>query len=500
VKSDAKETGGGHGAWVLALGSLVVAGTLFAPLPIADAPQTLAEWLEPRQLGAILALGFIAAGFWAFRRRFWPRDPREHRSLQNSMFLVVIQAVLLRAAVEVGQAAESWTWPWLPQEAWLWMPWFFTSGLAVILLGGRFGLLLSLSGALLLYLRADPGPLPLIGCLVSSLGGILLLRRSPTRYRVLRAGVGAGVMLGAIAAIHGVMGEATLEAIAGAAVAPVLIGLAAALALLMLLPVMEWMLGELSDVTLIEYGSDHSLLDQLKEQAPGTWHHTLNVADLAEKAAATIGARALFCRTAAFFHDIGKLKAPAIFAENIDGPSPHDDLDPRESARQIIEHVTHGLELARKHRLPRAFRDIIAEHHGISLVRFFYARACEQLQEGEDPETLRAQFCYPGPPPSTRESGIIALADTLEAATRSLGTKPEGELRAFVGNLIAERIAEGELARCPLTLSELARVQDSFCSWLKARHHQRPAYPKPAAPPTAVASTPATSPNIQTPR
>lgn len=483
MKPEIETTADPRGAWVLVLGSVVVAGLLFVPLPGKDSPPTVAKWLELGHLGSVLALALVAAGFWGFRRRFWPRDPREYRSLQNSMFLVVLQAALLRAAVELGQLAGSWPWAWWPRESWLLMPWFLASGLAVILLGGRFGMLLSLSGVFLLYLRDDPGPLLLVGCLVSSLAGILLLRRSPTRRRVLRAGTGAGLLLGIIAAGQALAAGATLQIMAVAALTPVLIGLGAAVAVLILLPVMEWVLGELSDVTLIEYGSDHQLLDQLKEHAPGTWHHTLNVADLAEKAAATIGARALFCRTAAFFHDIGKLKNPAIFAENIDGPSPHDQLDPRESAQQIIEHVTHGLELARKHRLPRAFRDIIAEHHGVSVVRFFYARACEQSPEGQDPEALRSQFSYPGPPPSTRESGIIALADTLEAATRSLGAKPEAELRDFVGRLIAERVAEGELAQCPLTLAELARVQESFCGWLKARQHRRPTYPRATAPP-----------------
>jgi len=246
---------------------------------------------------------------------------------------------------------------------------------------------------------------------------------------------------------------------------------------LALLPLMEWVLGELSDVTLAEYVSDHPLLDELKEKAPGTWHHTLNVADLAEKAAVAVGARALFCRTAALYHDIGKLKEPAIFAENITGPSPHDGLDPQVSAQRIIEHVPYGIELARKHRLPKAFRNIIAEHHGRSVVRFFYAKACAEAAEGEDPESLRPLFSYSGPPPSSRESGIIALADVVEAATRSFVAKSETEARAFVRKLLADRVADGELAQCPLTLAELAKMENTFLEWLKARNHFRPSYP-----------------------
>jgi putative nucleotidyltransferase with HDIG domain len=254
---------------------------------------------------------------------------------------------------------------------------------------------------------------------------------------------------------------------------------------LAVLPLLEWILGELSDVTLVEYGTDHALLDELRTNAPGTWNHSLNVADLSEKAAASVGARALFCKTSALYHDIGKLKEPELFAENNDGPSPHDTMNPHVSAERIIEHVSHGVELARKHRLPRAFRQIIAEHHGASVVRFFYAKACQPLPDGTKPEVNRALFCYPGPPPSTRESGIIALADIVEAASRSLPTKSDPDLRSFVRKLLADRISEGELAHCPLTLADLAKIEAAFVGWLKGRNHHRPPYPGAAAEPVA---------------
>jgi putative nucleotidyltransferase with HDIG domain len=391
--------------------------------------------------------------------------------------LVVLQALLIRGAVELENFQAVLPWAWCPVDPWLWTPWFLTTGLAAMLLGSRLAILICASGVLLLYLRVNPGPLPLVGCLISSLWGVLLVRRS-TRQRVLRAGLAAGTLLGGVAAGYELQMGNPLWTVGAGALLPIVMGLVSAFAVLALLPLMEWVLGELSDVTLAEFGSDHPLLDQLKEQAPGTWHHTLNVADMAEKCAAAIGARALFCRTAALYHDIGKLKEPGMFGENIDGPSPHADLDPRVSAQRIIEHVTYGLELARKHRLPKAFRDVIAEHHGVSVVRCFFAKACEQLRPGEDPEKLRRSFCYPGPPPATRESGVIALADMVEAATRSLAAKSESEARAFVRKLIAERVAEGQLGQCPLTLAELARIEATLLDWLKASNHSRPIYPE----------------------
>ncbi|MFO1498560.1 MAG: HDIG domain-containing protein [Verrucomicrobiota bacterium] len=472
------------GGWVLTLTTVTAAAALFLPLRDRPAAEPLSEWLMPGSLSPLMAMVLAAAGFWVLRRRFWPRTPHEARRLRSGAILVVIQAVFVRLAVELGHEAEKLALPWWPLDAWLWIPWFLSTGLAVMLLGSRLGVLLSVTGVFLIYLRADPGPFAIVGCLVSSLAGIVLLRRS-TRFRVLRAGATAGFLLAVIAIGHGIQAASPAIAIGAAAVVPILMGVISAFAVLAVLPVMEWVLGELSDVTLVEYGSDHPLLDELREHAPGTWHHTLNVADLAEKAAAAIGARALFCRTASLYHDIGKLKAPAIFAENITGPSPHEEMDPQVSAERIIEHVTYGLELARKHRLPKPFREIIAEHHGASTLRYFYDKACAQLPEGQNPAALRALFRYPGPRPSSRESGIIALADIVEAASRSFQPKDEIEARAFVRQLIADRVTEGELADCPLTLAELAQAETTFVAWVKARNHQRPAYPK-AKPSTAT--------------
>lgn len=474
-----REKGNCSGAGIFALGTLVVAAVLFAPLPSQIAVEPGRDWFKPDLLGPLLALGLSALGFWAVRKRFGRRGSQEKRRLRNGMAILAMQALALRIAWDVGHLPRAQAWNWWPSEAWLWTPWFLTTGLAVMLLGSRLGLLISVSGVLLLYLRADPGPLPLVGCLVSSIFGIVLLRRSARRL-VFQASAGAGSLLGIIALIEGIRSGGPIEAVAAATATPLLVGLVSGFAVVALLPVMEWILGELSDATLAEY-SDHPLLDELKEKAPGTWHHTLNVADLAEKAAAAIGARALFCKTAALYHDVGKLKDPNIFAENITGPSPHEEFDPRTSAARIIEHVTYGLELARKHRLPKAFRDIIAEHHGISVVRFFYLKACSQLREGETAESVRSQFCYPGPPPTSRESGIIALADVVEAATRAFHAKSDAEARTFIRGLIAERIAEGELANCPLTLIELARIEATFIGWLRARAHSRPAYPQSVA-------------------
>jgi cyclic-di-AMP phosphodiesterase PgpH len=463
--------------WLYVIGVLGIAGVLFLPVPHLDVFLHWPRTLEPSSFVPALAWLLAAAGFWGFRVRFWPKSRRECRRFRNCALLLLLQAILLRLVFELVVAYKNLPPFWLPKDAWVWVPWFLIPGLTGMLLGGRFGVVVCLSGALMLYLIGDPGPWPLVGCMISPLAGILLLRRSPTRIRVLRAGTGGGVTVGIVAASYYGIHEAPAAAISAAFLVPFSIGFLGAFVVLAVLPVLEWMLGELSDVTLIEYGTDHRLLDQLRTQAPGTWCHSLNVADLAEKAAAEIGARALFCKTASLYHDIGKLKEPALFAENNDGPSPHDQLEPQVSAQKIIEHVSYGVELARRHRLPKPFREIIREHHGTSVVRFFYAKACQPLPDGSQPPVDRALFCYAGPPPSTRESGIIALADVVEAASRSFSSRSEPDLRAFVRNLVAERISEGELAECPLTLSDLAKVESAFVQWLRGRNHFRPSYP-----------------------
>jgi cyclic-di-AMP phosphodiesterase PgpH len=469
----------------------VVALLLFAESPSVWPPEGWRDCI-PRQdrLGDVLSLGLMLVGFGVFRLRFWPWcDAREARSLRSAVLLIVAQALLLRVTKEVLAHLEAGGMG-LWGEVWLWNPWFLTTGLAVILLGGRWGVVLSLTGAFFIQLLIAPGSLALVGSLLGSFSAVILLRRSPTRGRVLRAGSGSGGLLTGLAAMDWVLGGGVVLEVAPmelvSVLMPLFLGIASAFVLLALLPILEWGTGELSDVTLAECGSDHPLLDELRDQAPGTWHHTSNVADLSRKAAAAIGARALFCYTAALFHDIGKLKDPGVFAENITGPSPHDGLDPRESARRIIQHVADGLELARKHRLPLPFREIIAEHHGDSLVRFFHAKALENPLEGETPKQLDELFRYPGPPPSTRESGIISLADTVEAATRSCGPLSESELEAFVRKLIGQRVAEGELGDCPLSLAELDEVQRVFLSWLAARNHQRPVYPSAVAQSTSA--------------
>ncbi|MBX3052270.1 MAG: HDIG domain-containing protein [Caldilineaceae bacterium] len=222
----------------------------------------------------------------------------------------------------------------------------------------------------------------------------------------------------------------------------------------------------------------HPLLRQLLLKAPGTYHHTILVSNLAERAAEAIGADAFLTRVGAYYHDIGKTVRPYFFVENFaDGDhTPHADLDPRTSAQIIISHVKDGLDLARKYRLPEQLQDFIREHHGAQLVSYFYrqAQAAEGV-ENVDP----ADFRYPGPDPRTKEAAIMLLADVCEAAVRANRPATRDDLQALVDRLVAERVAEGALDSSPLTFQDLQTVKSVFLQVLQGIHHPRIQYPHP---------------------
>lgn len=235
------------------------------------------------------------------------------------------------------------------------------------------------------------------------------------------------------------------------------------------------------------------LLRQLLLKAPGTYHHTIVVSNLAERAAAAIGADALLARVGSYYHDIGKTVRPYFFTENIaDNSSPHEKLDPLTSAQIIISHVTDGVDLAQKYRLPPRIQDFIREHHGRSLAQFFYTQA--QRQAG-DPSTVDPEsFRYPGPNPRSKETAILLLADSCEAAVRAMRPGTREELEKFINKLIDGRVADGVLNQCELTFKDLQTIREVFIQVLQGVHHPRVTYPEPVHPASEVKAKPEASP------
>ena len=266
-----------------------------------------------------------------------------------------------------------------------------------------------------------------------------------------------------------------------------------------LLPLFEGTFQLTTDISWLELSDlNHKLLRQMQLEAPGTFHHSLIVAALSEAAAEKIGANAPMCRVCSYFHDVGKLKKPGYFIENQHeiAENPHNSLTPTMSALVIVAHVKDGVDLAVKYKLNPRIIDVIQEHHGDSLVYYFYRRAQDQKKAEmekisrrlENPEDLpvvdEKNFRYPGPRPSSRESGIIALADTIESASRSLQKPTPAKIRAMVDDLVRAKINDGQLNDCPLTLRELALVKDSFAATLRSMLHSRIDYPKDDGPST----------------
>ena len=259
-----------------------------------------------------------------------------------------------------------------------------------------------------------------------------------------------------------------------------------------LLPLIEVTFRITTDVSWIELADlNHPLLKQMTIEAPGTYHHSLVVATLAETAAETIGASAIMCRVCSYFHDIGKMKKPAYFIENIgDGHNPHDDLTPNMSALVVMAHVKDGVDMAIKHKMNAEILNVIMEHHGNSLIRFFYHRALKQrdeikkqFEEGnaheEDiPEVKEESFRYTGPKPRTRESAIISLADAVESASRSLQKPTPKKIDELIDELFKERLNDGQLDDAALTLADLATIKKSFSTTLRSMMHSRIEYPK----------------------
>jgi putative nucleotidyltransferase with HDIG domain len=382
------------------------------------------------------------------------------------------------------------------------IPYAFAPMSVSILLGRNLGVFstvfCSLWGALMV--NSSEAIFFLISSLVCGFVAVYVTTQVRRRSRFIRAGlyvgmavVGLGLLLGQIApevirAFTNVDWKLTgMQTGAG-----LLVGIATATIVGGIIPVLESTFRITTDISWVEMSDlNHPLLKRLTLEAPGTYHHSLCVANLAEAAAEAVGANATMCRVSSYFHDIGKLVKPDYFIENItDGDNPHDDLTPTMSALIIIAHVKDGVDIALKSKLATEIIEIIEQHHGDSLVYFFYRRAVEQqrvqaeeAEEGkggdDDVKEIREDgFRYPGPRPQFKESGIVSLADAVESATRSLQKPTPQKIVQTIDEIVFSRIKDGQLNDCGLTLQEINLIKESFRTTLRSMLHNRIAYPK----------------------
>ncbi|MGJ8673757.1 HDIG domain-containing metalloprotein [Rubritalea sp.] len=331
--------------------------------------------------------------------------------------------------------------------------------------------------------------------LITGITVVIFTKQVRRRGALLRAGFYAGV----IVMVLGVLFEfiqwpenaAGIQVMAKQMLGSLGVSLLITMIVSGVLPALESMFGLTTDISWLEMSDlNHKLLRKMQIEAPGTFHHSLIVASLAEAAAEEVGANATLCRVCAYFHDIGKLKKPTYFIENQGEENPHDSLTPSMSALVIIAHSKDGVDLAIKHKLNPMIVDVIREHHGDSLVYYFYhkaremrnaaqAKADEGLINSEDvPEVDEKNFRYAGPRPRTPESGIISLADCVESASRTLTKPTPSKIEALVNDIVNKRIAEGQMDDCGLTLSDLKKIRISFAKTIRSILHSRINYPK----------------------
>jgi putative nucleotidyltransferase with HDIG domain len=326
---------------------------------------------------------------------------------------------------------------------------------------------------------------------LGGLAGILFIRRGDRLQTFIQAGVAVFVVQALVVTAFSLLGERDIAGVIQLVGAAALSAGGATIAAVGSFAVLGNLFGLLTVFQLLELANpSQPLLRRLLIETPGTYHHSLMVGNLAERAAEAIGADPLITRVAAYYHDIGKLANPAAFIENqAGGENIHDELEPEDSAEVLKQHVVDGIELAYQSHLPTALIAFIPQHHGTAIMSYFYAKAREEAAapyggltteegrraaEGVDPRRFR----HSGPKPQTREAALIMLADGVEASVRSLESRDEPAIRGMVARIIGERMEDGQFDECDLTLRDIDRVEDAFVGQLLGMYHQRIAYPQ----------------------
>ncbi|MFM7843628.1 MAG: HD family phosphohydrolase [Planctomycetota bacterium] len=371
----------------------------------------------------------------------------------------------------------------------------------------ELALLLSTAVALLVTLILGHDLAQLIVTVATIASAIQLLGRIRSRTRLMYVGLAvSGVCLFMSLCVCGMAGEAHgapqllriplpdaleeqtshyLTSLVAGALWTAICTLAASVFMTGLLPFIERLFDVQTGISLLELGdARHPLLQELVRRAPGTYNHSINVASIGEAAAEAIGANGLLVRVGAYFHDIGKMLKPQYFIENQgQEASKHQSLAPAMSTLVIIAHVKDGANLARQHHLPHSIIDFIEQHHGTTLVEYFFRQAAKQQQESDpdSPEIDEASFRYPGPKPQTRETGVMMLADAVESASRTLVDPTPARIENLVHELVMKRLLDGQFSDCGLTLAELHLIEQSLVKSLTAVYHGRVKYPE--APP-----------------
>jgi len=430
--------------------------------------------------------------------QLWINHPATFGS--NSRLCLVLGIMLAQLGVIKAILSQAAAGNLDLQLAPLLIPYAFAPLVLSVLLGRNHGLyaavFVSLWGSLLIG-RIDP--VFLVISLITGFIAVFVTLQVRRRSRLVRAGVYVGLATWILAAAFGQIGPFSLfpggtdwQMVGWQSLAAFATGIATAVVASGILPMLEHPFKITTEISWLEMSDlNHPLLKRLSLEAPGTYHHSLAVANLSEAAAEKVGANPTVCRVASYFHDIGKLVKPQYFTENTPvGDNPHDDLTPTMSALIIIAHVKEGVDLALKHKLNQEIVDIIGQHHGTSTVSYFLQVALQQqedarlggkimnMREDDIPEVSEESFRYPGPKPQTKEAALVSLADAIESASRSLERPTPQRIDDLVRNIVKSRLEEGQLDEAPLTLAEMWAAAESFRFSLVNMLHARIAYPR----------------------
>lgn len=428
----------------------------------------------------LILLGIIALvliSMWLVREylKRYLKPVAESDRLQLLLALIVVLVVLLTrflTAIEVTDIPElnAMTGYLAPVAA--------GSMLIAILIDNRLAYFSTVIIAIFAGLLTESNQLAFVtAALVSGTVGVYRVTRLSQTGDLARAGLYiAGANVAAILAMILIAGNATVTVVLTGIILGIIGGILSAVLTIGVLPYLESVFSITSMIRLLELSNpNHALLRRLLMEAPGTYHHSLMVGNLAEASADAIGANSLLVRVGAYYHDIGKIKRPEYFVENQRGlDEPHNKIAPALSALIIISHVKEGVELAREAHLPQVIVDFIASHHGTSITKYFYNQAIAEEGEGMVNEN---SFRYEGPKPQTKEVALVMLADAVEAAVRSLPNPNLDNIRTMVYKIIREKLNDGQLEECDLTFKDLDVLARSFCTVLEGVYHKRIEYP-----------------------
>lgn len=427
-----------------------------------------------RGVGLSLVVALLAATVALYSARFQPAVCERLGAVVGIAILVVL-AVWLAAVLNRP--------PWHAGV----LPLTVAAMVLTIAYNPPFALLISLCAAIVSSLSDGPHLRTLIAQMGGLSAAVLTMRQVRTRSRPVEVGFLAGAAFAVMAVAVGLVTDQTARFMAGDAARSFLWSAVAGFVVAGSLPLIERCFGVVIDVTLHELADNsHPLLQELRIRAPGTYNHSLAVAALAEAAADAIGANPLLTRVGAYFHDVGKMMKSSFFIENQHGENRHDHLEPTLSTLIIVGHVKDGVALAEEYGLPEMVIDFVREHHGTTLVEYFYREAV-RLHAGDKstPEPAEFSFRYPGPKPRSREAGILMIADASESASRAIPNPTPTSLRKLVHDLVMKRLLDGQFDDCGLTLSEVRCAEEVIAKSLVAAHHQRVRYDEVPATKTA---------------